>query len=153
MNSVTFVVYGIARPQGSKRYVGKGIMVEASPHVRQWRQDVASAALDSKPPEWNPYLDFHVEVEFVYARPKSHFGTGRNAHLIKHTAPANPTSRAQGDLDKTCRALLDACTDILFADDSQVVALTARKRYAKPNEPNCTFVKVSAIETLGCHLK
>ena len=151
MTSLSFIVYGTARPQGSKRHLGRGIMVEASPHVKQWRQDVAAVAFAAKPDSWNPYLAFHVEVEFVYARPKSHFGTGRNANLIKDTAPTHPTSRAQGDLDKTCRALLDACTDILFADDSQVVALTARKRYAKPNEPNCTFVQVSAIQTIGSH--
>ena len=127
-------------------------MVEASPHVKQWRQDTAAAAIDHRPNGWNPYLDFHVEVEFVFARPRSHFGTGKNVNTIKSTAPSNPTSRAQGDVDKLCRALLDACTDILWADDSQVVALTARKRYAKPSEPNCTFVTVSAIEVIGCHL-
>ena len=37
-------VYGIPRPQGSKRHVGRGIMVEASRHVGQWRNDVMSAA-------------------------------------------------------------------------------------------------------------
>ena len=37
-------VYGIPRPQGSKRHVGRGIMVESSRHVGQWRNDVMSAA-------------------------------------------------------------------------------------------------------------
>ena len=151
MTSLTFVVYGKARPQGSKRHLGRGVMIEANPHVKQWRQDTAAAAIDARPDEWNPYLAFHVEVEFVFARPMTHFGTGRNSSIIKRTAPTHPTTRMQGDVDKLSRALLDACTDILWADDSQVVALTARKRYAKPSEPNCTFVRVSAIETIASH--
>lgn len=145
MTELKFVVYGIARPQGSKRHIGRGLMVEASPHVKQWRQNVASVALDHKPTEWNPYLAFSVTVDFVYARPKSHYGTGRNVNVLKPSAPAHPTSRSQGDLDKTCRALLDACTDILWADDSQVVELYASKRYARTGEPNCTFVTVREV--------
>ena len=149
MSSHSFVVYGKARPQGSKRHVGRGIMVEASKHLPQFRQDVTSAALEARPDDWNPYATFCVEVDFVYARPRSHYGTGRNVNTLKHSAPQFPTSRATPDVDKTSRALLDACTDVLFADDAQVVALTARKRYAKPSEPNCTFVTVTAIEALA----
>jgi len=42
----SFTVWGIAAPQGSKRHVGNGVMLESSDRVRPWRQDVRFAALE-----------------------------------------------------------------------------------------------------------
>jgi hypothetical protein len=39
-----FTVYGVPRPQGSKRHVGNGRMVESSPRVAEWRTLVALEA-------------------------------------------------------------------------------------------------------------
>ena len=68
-------VYGIPRPQSSKRHVGRGIMVEASRHVGQWRNDVMSAAAAARrgAPITGPVK---LEIVFLFPRPKSHFGTG-----------------------------------------------------------------------------
>ena len=41
---LTIVAYGQPAPQGSKRHVGKGVMVESSKKLRPWRQDVKAAA-------------------------------------------------------------------------------------------------------------
>lgn len=41
-----------------------------------------------------------------------------------------PTSRAQGDLDKLVRAVLDGLTGHLYDDDSCVVEITAKKEHA-----------------------
>jgi crossover junction endodeoxyribonuclease RusA len=69
-----------------------------------------------------------VRAKFTFARPKAHFGTGRNAAVVKPTAPAYPASHAVGDLDKLLRAGFDALTDAgVWADDSQVVHVAARK--------------------------
>ena len=55
--TLNFIIYGHARPQGSKRSLGSGRMVEASPHVKTWRQDVASAALEAikEHGSWDPF--------------------------------------------------------------------------------------------------
>ena len=85
--------------------------------------------------EWGgrPPLDGEVGVKIVanYVRPKHHFGTGRNAKVLKASAPARPTGRAYGDVDKVARLVLDAL-DIagVYNDDSQVVALAVEKAYA-----------------------
>jgi hypothetical protein len=55
-NSLTFVVYGLPAPQGSKRSLGNGILVESSKAVRPWRQDVKHAALACIPPGWDTTL-------------------------------------------------------------------------------------------------
>ena len=43
MNEIFIPVIGIPAPQGSKRHVGHGIMIENSKRVKPWRQDVKEA--------------------------------------------------------------------------------------------------------------
>ena len=41
---VTFFAEGTSRPQGSKRALGNGRMIEASRHLKPWRQTVRFTA-------------------------------------------------------------------------------------------------------------
>ena len=66
-----------------------------------------------------------VTLGFMFARPKSHYGTGANAREIKRSAPAYKSTRP--DLDKLVRAVLDSLTGIVFVEDSQVAGLSAWK--------------------------
>ena len=129
-----FDVTGIPGAQGSKKHVGNGVMVESSAKVRPWRQDVVAAALVElgrvlgRPAFMGPV---GVDLTFRFTRPKSHYGTGRNAGVLKDSAPKFPTSRALGDADKLARSTLDALvTAGVLADDSLVVDLNVRKRYS-----------------------
>jgi crossover junction endodeoxyribonuclease RusA len=48
------------------------------------------------------------------------------------------------DIDKVCRAVLDALTGILYRDDAQVVALSAVKTYADGyGAPGTTSVAIT----------
>lgn len=69
-----------------------------------------------------------VSLWFWRRRPRSHFGTGRNADKIKPSAPLYPTSPP--DIDKLTRAALDALTGVAWADDAQVVLVNAYKLYS-----------------------
>jgi crossover junction endodeoxyribonuclease RusA len=83
-----------------------------------------------------------VHVKFVMPRPKHHYRTGRNAHLLRDSAPEYPTGKP--DLDKLCRALLDSLTAAgVVKDDAQVVWLDAIKVYATFETP-CARVRVEA---------
>ena len=138
-------VYGIPRPQGSKRHVGRGIMVESSPHVAQWRNDVmAAAALAFKDaPITGPV---ELEIEFLFPRPKAHFGTGRNADKLKPSAPVHCVSRAYGDTSKLIRSTEDAISASsgypVIEDDSQVIRLSCAKRYVTHGEPCGAVIRV-----------
>lgn len=131
MPGLSFDVKGIPGAQGSKRHVGRGIMRESSKKVAPWRSDVRDAALAAMGDTWRPLTGpVTVDVTFYFPRPKSHYGTGRNADTLKPGAPTNPTSRAHGDIDKLVRSTLDALVSAgVMHDDSLVVALTARKRW------------------------
>lgn len=71
-----------------------------------------------------------LDVIFYLPRPKSHYGTGKNANKLKNSAPTYVTTNP--DIDKILRSALDSLTGIAFRDDSQVVSITARKTYGNP---------------------
>jgi len=125
-----FFVPGDPAPQGSKRYLGPGKMVESSKRTAPWRADIQRAAEAAMKPRhealWK--VPVYVQLDFYLARPKSHFGTGRNAQKIKESAPNWP---GRPDIDKLARAVLDALTGLVIADDSTVVELLASKSYGR----------------------
>jgi len=132
MTPVVIRVSGRPAPQGSKRHVGNGRMVEMSKAVGPWREAVrAETQLEmwtqgrGGSPLEGPVA---VRLRFWLTRPASHYGTGRNKAVVKPSAPRRPAGRP--DVDKLARAVLDGLTmGGAFADDSQVVDLQASKWY------------------------
>lgn len=130
---INFRVYGLPGAQGSKRHVGRGVMVESSRKVKPWRSDVRAASVAAYQ---GPIIDGPVaaSVVFLFARPKGHF----SKKGLKPSAPQHLTSQAAGDLDKLCRSTLDGLSagagGSPLRDDSLVVSLTASKRYCVGDE-------------------
>lgn len=130
---VVFVL-GRPAPQGSKRYLGRGVVVEsAAKTLAPWRADIREAVLATwgqRPPLAGP---LHVELDFVLPRPAS--------------APKRSTPPAvrRPDLDKLVRAVLDALGSAgVWRDDSQVVELHATKRLAGLDEPTGCRIRIHA---------
>lgn len=127
---INFHVPGTPAPQGSKRHVGRGIMVESSKAVGPWRERVALAAHQAM--DGRPLLDgpVNVVITFTMPRPK--------------TAPkrTTPPATKRPDLDKLTRAVLDALTGITFTDDSQVIALRCSKHLAELGETPGVYIAV-----------
>lgn len=142
-DSVTFLVYGIPAPQGSKRHVGRGIMIEASKKVKPWRQDVKYSAIESKPADWDTAAPMSLSVVFIFQRPKSHF----NKSGLRASSPSHCMSASAGDLDKLLRSTNDALTGILFDDDRQVVSINATKRYCRDNETHGAIITLTALSS------
>ena len=69
-----------------------------------------------------------IEVMFCMKRPKSHYGTGKNAGQVKLSAPYYHEGKE--DLDNMCKFLLDCLNKEAFLDDRQVVRLDATKMYS-----------------------
>jgi len=134
-HTLTVLVYGTPTPQGSKIAVAKGILRDDNPAgLNTWREDVKLAALRALAdnPGWErsyPALTGHFT--FTMARPKSHFGTGRNADQLRTNAPTLHSIRP--DLDKLLRSTWDALkTAGAYADDPQLAQVGAMKAYAVP---------------------
>lgn len=138
---ITLRVYGLPGAQGSKRAVGRGVMVESSKRVKPWRLAIISATVDTHS---GSLIEGAVAVSivFMFARPRGHIG----ARGLKASAPRHLASRWAGDIDKLCRSTLDGLSadagGCLLRDDSQVVSLTAQKRYCLPDEPPGAVITV-----------
>lgn len=126
---IWFFVPGIPAPQGSKRHVGGGRMVESSKRLPGWRSDVAWRATQAMSGQQAipRGVAVRVDLRFNFTRPRGHYGTGRNADRLKPTAPQHHTVKP--DVDKLERAILDALTGVVWHDDSQVVCVTKWKVY------------------------
>ncbi|MCX4550539.1 MULTISPECIES: RusA family crossover junction endodeoxyribonuclease [unclassified Streptomyces] len=125
-------VYGLPAPQGSKKHIGHGRMLESSIHVKPWREAVVWAFRQEivRHRGWAPLTGpLEASMVFSFTRPKSHFGTGRNAGVLKPSAPIRPD--VMPDLSKLARSTEDAITTAGgYKDDALLVGYRRlEKRY------------------------
>lgn len=144
---VVFTALGTPVAQGSKRHVGRGIMVESSKTLRPWRDTLAYEAREAMG-TMRPFAGpVNLNVTFRVPRPKSHYRTGSHAGELRPDAPV--WSPKKPDLDKLLRALLDACTTAgVWLDDSQVATVHARKVYANDFARPGVEVAVEMLDAL-----
>lgn len=121
---MTFTVYGLPAPQGSKRAFvikGRAVMTESSKAVKPWRTAVEQAVMLAAPAgsRKDPILfrgPVSLDVTFTMPRPKS------------AKAGARPATRP--DLDKLLRSTKDALkTAGVYEDDGRVVSVIAQKYF------------------------
>lgn len=146
-------VEGKPATQGSKRGIpfkkrgsdGLGVrLIDDNPRTKEWRRHVRDTVRET----WDkPSLSCPVFLSctFWLRRPKSHYGTGRNANKQRDHAPLFPTTKP--DSLKLARAVEDALTGLCWIDDSQVVQHTIRKRYAMRGELEGVFIYMQWSET------
>lgn len=119
---VAFLVRGLPAPQGSKRAFvaqGRAIVAEDSKKSAPWRDSVAAAAAEAMNGALPMAGPIEVMVTFLFVRPVS----------VK--AEKRPYPSVRPDVDKLARAVLDGLTaGGVYTDDSRVIDLHARKRYA-----------------------
>lgn len=124
---LTVHVNGTPAPQGSKRHVGGGRMVESSKAVGPWREAIrheTQTAVEAGGATF-PTGPVRLDVWFELRRPAAHLNT---AGVARPKAPTFPA--VQPDLDKLTRAVADAITQAgALGDDKQIVSLHAFKQY------------------------
>ena len=70
-----------------------------------------------------------LDVVALFARPKHHYGTGRNSGKLKKTAPVWHTKKP--DADNLLKMLKDCMNEIFYKDDKQVCVTRIRKQYSE----------------------
>jgi len=109
-----FAVFGVPAPQGSKRHVGNGRMIEASKFLPAWRKAIETEcqSLFEEP------IDGALEVELWF-------------YLPRPSSVSRDYPTVMPDLDKLVRSVGDGLTQGgAIADDARIVDLHAYKRYS-----------------------
>jgi Holliday junction resolvase RusA-like endonuclease len=123
-------------------------VADANDRAKPWKKKVAQAASEQYS---GALLDqpLLVEMTFYVTRPQLHMGTGRNAGLVKNSAPLYPGTRP--DALKLARPVEDALTGIVWTDDGRTCDLVSRKRFADAEHPEGVVIRVlpHAHETIG----
>jgi crossover junction endodeoxyribonuclease RusA len=159
---ITIDVTGTPAPQGSKAAFvdrrGKARTKESSRAVRPWRNavigdvfEIVHAYNHAHPDNrWQALVaPVRVQVRFYTRRPHSHYGTGRNAGVLKPTAPRFVTTTP--DLDKLLRSTFDGLKEAgVYRDDSLVVKVIAEHLYA--NQRPGAFITVDIVDDPGANL-
>lgn len=149
-------VYGKPEPQGSVSafavrkkgggYTGKVTVTSDNKQVKPWRQAIIDEcrATAVAGPVFGRGVPVAVDLTFWLARPKGHYGTGRNAEQVRDSAPLYPVVKPDGD--KLDRAVLDALTAAgIYHDDAQVIRRTSVKYYAFGDEAPGALIEVTRI--------
>lgn len=78
-----------------------------------------------------PLKDVALRVDFcfVFPRPSSHYGTGKNANKLKPSAPASHFHIQRPDVDNLRKFCMDAMSGIFWHDDRQVCCGYTKKMW------------------------
>lgn len=151
MTSIAFEVVGTPAPQGSKRgFVtnGRVAMVESSKKVKPWRQDVKAAAIEMRQTLGHETFTgpVHVTVTFSFQRPKHHYRTGRNAHLLRDNAPTYVATKP--DIEKLERSTYDALTEAgIWRDDCLVAQTSVWMTYCASDELPGAHILIESLDS------
>ena len=130
---ITFTILGDPKAQKRHRTYTKGKGGLPLPFARQVDPSATDKAdflaqCRQHAPEAPLTGPLSLEVGFLFARPKSHYRTGKHAGELKENRPIWHTSRPDADnLVKMCK---DAMNGVFYRDDCQVVTVTASKIYS-----------------------
>ncbi len=150
MTPIQFTVYGNPAPGGSKNVyflrdklkrpiIRKGQplykMVDAGKNNAKWKRAVANTARAYMQTEFrdpfNKGVPLKFRMTFNKVRPKSHYGTGKNATTLNKLGQSLPVPTMDPDTTKLLRSTEDALKGIVWYDDNQVVSQSAHKRWGK----------------------
>ena len=136
MNKVKLTIFG--RPQAKKRH-----RMTKTGHSYNPQSEMEAAIRWEMRQQLTDYKPFsgpcRLTIEATFLRPKSHFGSGRNAGRLKVYAPRHHTVKP--DCDNITKIYADCMNGLVFEDDKQIVEATSVKRYG-----DIPRVDISAIE-------
>ena len=151
--TLRFVVYGEAKPAGSKRGfripgTDRISITDANPKSRPWKLAVAQIAGWEMDKVGVGLLDGPLSVlfRFVVVRPKGHFKKGGELSAKGRREP-HPAKRP--DLLKLARGIEDALSKVVYRDDSQIVDERLVKEYGGNARVEIEIVELDASPILA----
>ena len=145
MAKISLVILGDPKAQGRHRTYTKGrggrplpFAIQVDPSKKD--KENLRVVVQQQAPEQPLDGPLAVELSFYFPYRSGDYGTGRNAGILKESAPIYHTVRP--DCDNCIKLILDALKSVFWRDDSLISKLSATKCYDQ--KPRTEIV----IETL-----
>ncbi len=123
----TIIIEGVPISKHRPRFarIGKGVRTYSD------QGDDVCIVIDEAKGQVETKLTCPLSVFCVFKmpRPKSHFGTGKNANILKKNAPHYHTTKP--DIDNLVKFYLDCLNGIAWEDDKQIIYIQATKTYSE----------------------
>ena len=125
--SIEITVLGEPKAQKRHRHARRGNFIATYDPSSADKGDFLSIVQRSAPEK--PFdCPIKVDAAFYFSRPKSHFKTGKNSHLLKDNVAVWHTSR--NDCDNLLKFVMDAMNKIYWKDDATISQCTVKKQYS-----------------------
>ncbi len=139
-DTITLTIYGDPKAQKRHRHAkikskkGLDFITNYDPSKSE-KQNFLLTVQNQRPKE--PFdVPLSVDMAFYFSRPKGHYGTGKNANVLKPSAPKWHTSKP--DVDNLRKFYMDSLNKIYWKDDSVICAGQTLKQYS--NRPRVEIV-------------
>lgn len=112
-------------------FTGFVSVTDAGKNNAGWKKAVQVAARNAvvaSSAKWPYRGPVDLTVLFAMPRPKAHYRTGKNAHLLKNDAPGEHTFKP--DCTKLLRSTEDAMSEVVWTDDDAIVTSRHGKMWA-----------------------
>ena len=124
---IELYVQGRAATAGSLTWYGGGKVTHSSKRTKTWEDWVRWTFIQSG---YNRMClmtgPLRADLVFCFKRPKGHYK--KNGELSKKGIEYSyPSWKGRYDIDKLCRAVLDALTGYVYEDDGQIMQIKAYK--------------------------
>lgn len=152
MHTLFVTVIGTPVAQGSKvaNRHAPGVRDSNAKTLKPWRAEVAGCVAEEMSATGWTTLDAPAQVllTFLHERPASHYGTGRNAGVLKPSAPCWKATAP--DVDKLARAILDALTTSrALRDDARVARLVVEDLWADAGTPTGVRIAITPLTAVA----
>ena len=140
-----FTIHTEPRPQGRPRFSIRGGRVHVfDPSAKEKKMFMARCLKykPSKPTECAMFVDMNL----YFARPKSHYGTGKNSSILKNSAPEFHVKTP--DTDNLVKFIFDALNDIFWKDDAMIMGHKVKKHYASKPRVEVSIYTVTREELI-----
>lgn len=124
---ISLTILGEPKAQKRHRHVKMGSFVRTYDPSTANKKDLLHIVQQQAPPA--PIdTPIRVDIDFYFSRPKGHYGTGKNANVLKDTAPILHTTKP--DIDNCFKFVTDALSGVFYKDDNLICETHLKKLYS-----------------------
>jgi len=126
LRTIHLVILGEPKAQKRHRSVKMGNFIQQYDPSAKDKDDLLYVVQQQAPKE--PFTSpIKLDVAFYFSRPKSHYKSGKNAHILKESCPQWHTTKP--DADNCIKLVQDSLNKVFYRDDSLICQVSITKRY------------------------